>query len=169
MNNTAMRIASLRKALSGLQLDMVLIGNLSNIRYLTGFTGSAGYLVVGHDDTTLYVDGRYSEQADQQFARGNVKMMPRDILTGVLRALRGARSGTRLGFESKHLPHEQWQRLVESPYGAQVVPTGDVVERLRSRKDSDEVAACVGIRAQGGAIVAPYVHNDRFSGQVGEP
>jgi Xaa-Pro aminopeptidase len=133
-------MSNLRKYLSDQRLDAFLTGNLMNIRYLTGFTGSAGYLVVSPDGTTLYVDGRYTEQAQQQFAGGRVETTPRDILGGVLKAVQG-RKLSRLGFESRHLPHDQWQRVAEMLKGTEAVPTLDAVERLRSRKDPSEISA----------------------------
>src|SRR3990172_9835726 len=109
--STAGRLAMLRQALTAQRLDAALIGTLTNIRYLAGFTGSAGYFVVGHQEATLYVDGRYTEQATEQFTSGRVTTTVRDILGGVLDSLKGTvRAGARLGFEAAAPPHHQWQR-----------------------------------------------------------
>lgn len=132
------RHAAVRFALAAQRLDALLVTNLVNIRYLTGFTGSAGCLVVGQDSTTLFVDGRYSEQAEQQFTEGAVTTTPRDILAGVLDAFRDSLSVRRLGFEPQHLPHDQWTRVSAR---IDAVPSIDVVERLRGRKDAEEIAA----------------------------
>lgn len=140
--NTAGRLSNVRKTLAEQRLDAMLIGNVMNVRYLTGFTGSAGYLVVGHDDATLYVDGRYTEQAEGQFADGRVATTARDILGGVLESLKGAtRSVRRLGFESSALPYDQWRRLADGLAGMEAVPTAGVVEGLRGRKDAYEIEA----------------------------
>lgn len=136
---TAARISALRRILTDRRLDGIVINNLMNIRYLTGFTGSAGYLAVGLGDVTLYVDGRYTEQAEQQFQSGRVQTTPRDILGGVISSMGSGRG--RLGFESRHLPHDQWQRITQMLNGVEWTPTLDTVEGLRSRKDAEEVAA----------------------------
>jgi Xaa-Pro aminopeptidase len=57
------RLARLLRALPGTKLDFLLITHLPNIRYLTGFTGSAGALLVGASGATLFTDGRYKAQA----------------------------------------------------------------------------------------------------------
>jgi Xaa-Pro aminopeptidase len=134
-------MSNLQRILTEERLDALLIGNLMNIRYLTGFTGSAGYLVVEPDGATLYVDGRYTDQATQQFAGGRAVTTPRDILGGVLKAVTEGRTASRFGFESRHLPHEQWRRVADALAGSDVVPTVDTVERLRGRKDPSEIAA----------------------------
>ncbi len=141
MASTAARRSNLGRLLTEQRVDGILIGNLMNMRYLTGFTGSAGYLIVQPSDATLYVDGRYTEQAQQQFEGGRVETTPRDILGGVLASLRRGRLPSRLGFESRHLPHDQWRRVAETLEGVEAVPTLDLVEGLRSRKDPSEVAA----------------------------
>jgi Xaa-Pro aminopeptidase len=140
--NTTGRLSRLRKAaLADQRLDAVLIGNLMNIRYLTGFTGSAGFLVVGPSEATLYVDGRYTDQAQEQFAGGRATTTQRDILGGVLESLRKSSAMKRLGFESAALPYDQWRRLADGVGGVEVVPTAGLVEGLRGRKDAQEIDA----------------------------
>jgi len=64
--DVASRLGKLRERLSDAQCDAVLLTNLANIRYLTGFTGSAAMLVVLPDDAVLVTDGRYTFQAAEQ-------------------------------------------------------------------------------------------------------
>jgi Xaa-Pro aminopeptidase len=136
------RLGRLRQTLAASRLDAFITGNMMNMRYLTGFTGSAGYFVLTDDAATLYVDGRYTEQAESQFPAGAVRTTERDILAGAMRALTAGSPPARLGFESRTLPHEQWRRLADTVGGAtELVPTLDVVEGLRGRKDSQEVEA----------------------------
>ena len=140
--STTGRLAMLRGALTAQRLDAALIGTLTNIRYLAGFTGSAGYLIVGHQDATLYVDGRYTEQATEQFTGGRAITTVRDILGGVLDSLKSTvRAGARLGFEAAALPYDQWQRAADGLSGVDLVPTARLVETLRARKDAAEVDA----------------------------
>jgi Xaa-Pro aminopeptidase len=136
------RLGRMRQELAAAKLDAFITGTIMNMRYLTGFTGSAGYLVVAQDGATLFVDGRYTEQAESQFTAGQVRTTERDILAGAMRALTSGQAPARLGFESRVLPHEQWRRLADTLGSAtELVPTQDVVERLRGRKDAQEVDA----------------------------
>ena len=134
------RLGRLRQELQTSKLDAFITGNIMNIRYLTGFTGTTGYVVVTHNGATLFVDGRYTDQAQSQFKGGQVQTTERDILAGAIRTLTAGRG--RVGFESRALPHEQWRRLADTlGTGTDLVPTLDIVERLRGRKDAQEVAA----------------------------
>ncbi len=141
MAHTSSRLSALSGLLEEQHFDGLLVNNLTNIRYLTGFTGSAGFLIVHPPGATLFVDGRYTKQAHQQSDGGRVETTPRDILGGVLTSLKRTNSLKRLGFESRHLAHEAWQRLTSALEGVEVVPTLALTEGLRSRKDPTELAA----------------------------
>jgi Xaa-Pro aminopeptidase len=134
------RLERLQALLAAQRLDALLVGALPNVRYLTGFTGSAGYLVVCQGGAVLYVDGRYAEQASREFAGGAVTTTPRDILGGVLASLSDRRPA-RLGVEAAHLSYEAWRRIADTASGVEVAPTAGLVEGLRARKDAEEVAA----------------------------
>jgi Xaa-Pro aminopeptidase len=121
------------------RVDGLLIGQMVNVRYLTGFTGSAGVLVVTGADATLYVDGRYAEQAQHQSQGATAQTTTRDILGGVLRIVKG--KFRRLGFEGHALPYEAWKRISDAVAGTEVTPTSNLVEGLRAKKDAEEVAA----------------------------
>lgn len=138
MNHPA-RLVSLRAVMDAAGVDGLLIAHMVNVRYLTGFTGSAGILVAGAADATLYVDGRYAEQAQQQARGAAVQATARDILGDVLHEIKG--KFRRLGFESHLLPHESWKRIADTATGATPTPTGNLVEGLRGKKDTDEIDA----------------------------
>ena len=67
MNYTA-RLRALLAAIDQQNLDALLVTHLPNIRYLCGFTGSAGVLVVAKRGVRLFTDGRYREQAKKEVA-----------------------------------------------------------------------------------------------------
>jgi Xaa-Pro aminopeptidase len=134
------RQAALRRRLESLALDALLISHGPNVRYLTGFTGSAGLLLLTPDRTVLITDFRYAEQAPEE-TRGaaDVTMEGSDLWDRLRRVLEtGARR--RLGFERDHLTVRDAERLsrleVSDP-----VPTSDLVESERVVKDAGEVAA----------------------------
>lgn len=120
-------------------LDAILVLNAVNIRYLSGFTGSAGVLLVGPEQAILYVDGRYTEQARAQVESAKTVGAPRPILAYALQQLQaGAR---RIGFEADFITvsdHERIQALLPQ---AQFVALERAVEGLRAIKDSTELAS----------------------------
>src|SRR5438270_2758460 len=71
--DVAARLARLREAYPHASCDALLLTNLVNIRYLTGFTGSAAMLVVLPDDAVLVTDGRYTFQSAEQLAAAGVE------------------------------------------------------------------------------------------------
>jgi Xaa-Pro aminopeptidase len=116
------------------------ITHLPNIRYLTGFTGSAALLVVRADATVLISDFRYAAQAPLEVGLvAGVEIDLRSVwerLGTVLRA--GARA--RLGVEAQSLSLRDAERI-GALTRARIVPTIDLVERLRAVKAPEEVAA----------------------------
>jgi Xaa-Pro aminopeptidase len=82
--------------------DALLVTKLVNVRYLTGFTGSAGMLLVSRDQLLLITDGRYRDQAAEQLAAAGVEAQLRIGLTmaGQYEILGTAATGLRLGLEA---------------------------------------------------------------------
>ncbi|MER5263092.1 Xaa-Pro peptidase family protein [Actinosynnema sp. NPDC002837] len=139
------RRAALRATLRDRELDALLVTNLLNVRYLTGFTGSNAALLVhaDSDDATVFcTDGRYLTQAAAQVPDlERVIDRPCDAVL-VERAARqnGARTG-RVGFESRHVTVDGLDVLTDAADGTELVPAPDLVERLRLVKDDAEVEA----------------------------
>jgi Xaa-Pro aminopeptidase len=134
------RDAGLRSNFAG--IDALLVSDLTNIRWLTGFTGSNGAVVVLPDRLVLVTDGRYGEQAERQLAEagveGEVLVAPSGTpLSGRLAEALG--STGRIGFESAHVSHQQWEQYTEALPG-DLVPTVGLVERGRRVKDPAEIA-----------------------------
>ena len=132
------RLARLRQRLAEEGVDALVVTNLVNVRYLTGFTGSAGVLAVTAGDALLTTDGRYRTQSAEQVPG------PVTIEVGGMEAQRQAvkglvGTGGKVGLEADHVTwsaSRRWRELLE---GAEVVPTSGVVERLREVKDAEEV------------------------------
>jgi Xaa-Pro aminopeptidase len=124
----------------------LLVTKLENIRYLTGFSGSAGMLLVttawgAPSSGVLFTDGRYREQATAQLAAAGVVVeLEIDRLPGQLEALKQATSTLgSLAVEEHDLSWALQMRLVESLHPT-VVPSGSLVERMRVVKDQGELA-----------------------------
>jgi Xaa-Pro aminopeptidase len=119
-------------------LDLLLVTDLTNIRYLTGFTGSNAMAVVGRDVRRFITDFRYVEQAAQQVPDFDREQGPADFIT----ALAGGwpEGELRLGFEDDHVSVRRHARLREViPVRIELVAAGGIVEGLRAVKDAGEV------------------------------
>lgn len=135
------RLASLRDALQKAHLDGLLLTGLANIRYLTGFSGTSALAFVTQRDLLFLTDFRYETQVDDEvgsFAR--VLIEGQSLWSGLWSALPQLSSVEVVGFESGHLVHRDFQRLLEAGARWQWRPTADLVETLRERKDPGELA-----------------------------
>jgi Xaa-Pro aminopeptidase len=134
------RQAALRVALDNEGLDGLLVTHLPNIRYLTGFTGSAALLLVRPQESTLITDFRYAVQApDEAGSVARVEIDQKSVWERLGRVLTAAAVGT-LGVESQALTVRDAER-VAGLTRARLVPVTDLVERLRAVKSPEEVAA----------------------------
>jgi Xaa-Pro aminopeptidase len=121
--------------------DLLLVTDLVDVRYLTGFTGSNAAALVGPDQRTFFTDFRYltvaSELVPDEFER---VIVSHDLLAGVMAKL-PADGALRLGFDDANLSvkaHAHAAELVRE--GVELVPAGGIVEELRAVKDADEIA-----------------------------
>jgi len=142
------RLAALAEALTSAHLDALLLTSLANIRYLTGFSGTSALLVVTARDAVLVTDFRYQTQAAEQVGDlARVLIEGQSLWSGLWAQLPTMGAIEVVGFESVHLLHRDFQRLLEQGGRWQWRPTTELVEQLRERKDEDEVEA---IRAAAG-------------------
>ncbi|MDQ7908479.1 Xaa-Pro peptidase family protein [Phytohabitans sp. ZYX-F-186] len=121
--------------------DILLVTKLTHIRYLTGFTGTAGVLLLA-PEPLLVVDFRYGAQARQQVPDIPVDgdcAPPRLWATATDRL--AARPGTRVGVDPRNLTAEQYLALAVALGPERLVDCAGLVEGLRAVKDADEIAA----------------------------
>ena len=140
--DVAARIGRLRDRFAGAECDYLLVTSLSNVRYLSGFTGSAGMLLVAPGQALLVTDGRYRTQAGEQLAAAGVDA--RIEIGGLAdqhRALAEAVApGGRVGLEAAAVTWAAQRVLAELFEDSELVPTTGVVEALRRVKDHGEHA-----------------------------
>jgi Xaa-Pro aminopeptidase len=146
---TATRITRLRERIADEEFDCLLVGALSNVRYLSGFTGSAGLLAVTRDAARLVTDGRYRTQAAEQLDSAGVAALI-EIVVGRVPAQNEsivdlvrqtvADAGGRVGLEAEHVVWAQKQRWAELLFPSEPVATSGLVEALRAVKDAGEIA-----------------------------
>ncbi|MDQ6666227.1 MAG: Xaa-Pro peptidase family protein [Acidobacteriota bacterium] len=121
------------------KLDAFFIASAANVRYLTGFTGSNGVLLVEPDGATFLTDPRYRIQAGQQVSCKVVVAagpLPRRVVGLVKR-----KRIQRLGIERNRIGFEQYDFLkCELPLGTVLEPVSGVVERMRMVKSDSEIA-----------------------------
>jgi Xaa-Pro aminopeptidase len=126
----------LAKIVAEKEFDQLFVSDLTNVRYLTGFTGTNGACLVGRDELIFFTDFRYTERAKQEV--GSEWERPeaeRELVPQIV----GRMSG-KVGFEDAKLSVRQLARL-EAAAGDDVdlLPAGDLVERLRMVKEPEEL------------------------------
>lgn len=127
----------------------MLVTHLPNIRYLCGFTGSAGVLACALDESRsksgpgrlklmFFTDGRYREQAAQEVEGARVVIAKDSALKQAAEWLKSAKA---IGIEAEHLTVAQSEAVAKSRADrrAKLKPTRDLVERLRRVKDEEEL------------------------------
>ncbi|HKO26036.1 MAG TPA: Xaa-Pro peptidase family protein [Solirubrobacteraceae bacterium] len=135
------RADKLAAQLTGAGVDAVLITELVNVRYLTGYTGSNGLALIAPDTRAFVTDFRYVEQAAEEVDRDFDRLKASvDLLEAVTDAL--PTGELRLGFETAHVSvreHERLRGLL--PDRIELIATNGLVEQLRAVKDPGELAA----------------------------
>lgn len=127
-----------------LGLDAILISSPENRRYVSGFTGSAGWLLISRHDATLATDFRYVEQATQQSPDFRIHRTAPGL--GWFPEWTAEQGVKRIGFESDDVTislHNAFRKAAdeaETTNHPELVPTSGIVEQLRVYKDADELA-----------------------------
>jgi Xaa-Pro aminopeptidase len=130
----------LREVMAASDVDGALVTHLVNVRYLTGFSGSNGALLVTHDDAVLATDGRYETQVGEQAPDVRL-VVDRELVRALTGYARGANLH-RLAFEDHHLTvvaHDSLQgHAAEASFTLSRL--GLAIEAMRAVKDETEVA-----------------------------
>jgi Xaa-Pro aminopeptidase len=122
-------------------VPLLLVTHLVNVRYLTGFTGSAGIALLGPRQGILWVDPRYTLQAQEQAEGVEVIEEKKGILKGVAGWMKknAVREST---FEASSLTCAQFEQLrKEAGDNLRLKPAGEIIEELRVVKDHGEIEA----------------------------
>lgn len=136
-----MRIDQLRKQLEKEKIAGLLVTDKINRRYLCGFTGSNGLLLVTEKDARLFVDGRYTQQAQQQTS--NVEIFELPVGGSLNETLRPFVEGLTLGFEAGTIGYQTFTgfQALMAEVGGRLVATNNLVEGLRMIKAPEEIRA----------------------------
>jgi Xaa-Pro aminopeptidase len=119
------------------ELDRMLVTDLVNVRYLTGFTGTNGACVCGPGIRLFLTDFRYTERAAAEVEGWEPVTVEGDWLAAIAQRLEG-----KFGFEDDHMPVRTLEKLKgKLAAGVEPVAAGGLVERLRRVKDEGELEA----------------------------
>ena len=142
--NLQSRQKNLREHLATTRFDGLLISHLPNIRYLCGFTGSAGMLLVRKDESVFFTDARYDTQAREEVTNAKVIIARKALLEAVgqwfVSRKRGRARRWTIGIEAEHLTVSESKRLNHRlPSWVELKSASAAVERARMVKDHDEL------------------------------
>jgi len=136
----AARVERARAAMERAGLPALLITRIENVGWLTGFTGTNGFVLLTADRAVFATDSRYTQQAAQQcpgFEQTLLATSAAEEITEVL-----AKAGVpRIGFEAAHLTVDLHRKYREKlPAAIELVPTTGLIDDLRMVKDPGEIA-----------------------------
>ena len=131
------RISAARHCLARVGADLLLVSNLSNIRYLTGFTGSEALLVISPNDGWILTDSRYTSQAGAEVTGAKVIEFSNRMET-LVKVLLDA-GGAKVAFEAGFTSVSVYQELCKQVPGIEFVPADPELIALRTLKDADEL------------------------------
>lgn len=134
------RMKRLRERMVESGLDYLIVTDKINRRYLTGFTGSNGLLLIGQIKNYLIIDGRYTEQAEQQTT--DLVILTTSASKNQEAHLSELVKNSRIGFEAETITYQLFKTLegLANEMGCQFVETSQWIEKLRMIKSEEELA-----------------------------
>jgi Xaa-Pro aminopeptidase len=144
--NFLARQKKLRGRLASSKLDALLVSHLPNIRYLCGFTGSAGFLLVAETGSVFFTDVRYDTQAREEVKGAKVIIARKAVLTALgewigTQRKKSRSKGWTVGIDAEHMTLAERKRLADLlPSGLRLKNAPAMVERARMVKDETELS-----------------------------
>ncbi|GIO27485.1 M24 family metallopeptidase [Ornithinibacillus bavariensis] len=131
------KLVKIRKALQELNLDALMITSPINRRYVSGFTGTAGIVLVSLEEAIFITDFRYTEQAQEQ-AKGFTIVEHKQLIEEEVKEQLTRLKVKRLGFEKNQVTYATYDRY-NNLLDAELVPTSEIIEKIRLIKTPDEL------------------------------
>jgi Xaa-Pro aminopeptidase len=131
------RVLLLQEMLRRKRLDGLLVTDINNVRYMTGFSGTSGFALITGTKAFFVTDFRYRDQAAEE-VKGWIIIMEKGKRIRTIQELSRRNSISRLGFESS-VSYNFYEKLSRTGMGLH--PLEQVVEKLRARKDKFEINA----------------------------
>jgi len=136
------RLQKLRQSLTQRELDILVVSQSENRRYLSGFTGSLGWLLISENSTYLAVDFRYVEQARKEAPDFDVIHIKGDVVSWLPKLVSDL-GYKKMGFEANQVPFITCQQLCKTVGDdnnkIKLVPTTGLVESIRAIKEPEEL------------------------------
>lgn len=136
---TPERLLQLKNAIQRRKLDGLIVSNIKNVQYLSGFSGSEGTMLITGEQDILVTDSRYSEQVQEECS-GKVSLVERkrDPVKALSSLIKRLKLRV-LGFEANTVTYSQYSELKAALDRRKLVDTKGMVERLREVKDGEEI------------------------------
>ena len=132
------RIDKVRQEFSLNNLHGIYVNNITNVRYLTGFSGSAGSLLILENESHFFTDGRYTEQVRDQVKNSTVHIVGGSHIEGIEKYSL-LKSDMKIGFESDHTTFTSFKALKNKLSQVSWEPTSNIVELIAAVKDTEEI------------------------------
>jgi len=132
------RLHSLQKRLSAWKIDALLITTLENTRYLSGFTGSSGAVLLTRNSAFFLTDSRYATQAKYEVHGLKIRVYKRQI-EDIASFIKGIKAKC-IGFEAKGITYETYHKLKKILPGKRLIPAPEDINAIRCNKDKDEIS-----------------------------
>ena len=132
------RFNNILEKLSNEGFNGMYITNLTNIRYLTGFTGSAGILLIINEQSFFLTDGRYIKQASEQVKNANITIIEQDYLSEI-KNLNVLKNKDKVAFEANHMSVISYNLLVKYFETINWIATDLIIENIAAIKDQYEI------------------------------
>ncbi|KYG57958.1 M24 family metallopeptidase [Planococcus maritimus] len=132
-----MKLTKLREQMQKQELDSLLVTNPYNLRFITGFTGTAGLALITPNDAWFITDFRYTEQAGEQVKEFKVVQAQKGLLDEVARIVQEA-AVERLAFEQDYMTFATYSQY-QDKLSATLEPVSGLIEQLRMVKAPEEI------------------------------
>ncbi|MBI3753035.1 MAG: aminopeptidase P family protein [Deltaproteobacteria bacterium] len=131
------RLKKIQDNLSSLKIDALLITTPENIRYLSGFTGSSGVIIITEHQSIFLTDSRYAAQSKDEVSGFKIKTYKKQIeeVASLINKLKHKR----IGFEAKGLTYETYRKLKSLLRNKKLIPVSNGIDKIRSTKDTEEL------------------------------
>ena len=156
------RISIVQRKLSDFEIHGLIFLNITNIRYLSGFTGGEGVLIICPDRSLLLVDGRYTTQAVLEVQ--NIPVIEyKDINEGIIQAIKDL-SLKYIGFEAVSMSVDMYNKLIKRLDDEVLVNIGDDLKFLRAYKDETEITLMKKAAAISSSAIAAVISDIKPGG-----
>ena len=135
------RLDKLFSEIKNLGYDGIYITNMTNIRYLTGFTGSAAILLIVNETVYFLTDGRYIEQSKNEVKDAKIFIINSSYFNTIYNNKLLSKKGISIAFEAENLSFSHYQNLIKKFSHIHWEQTNSIIETIAAIKDSKEIDA----------------------------